>query len=358
MELVVRVKALGVQPIVATINKNFDHLDGFFSTRAVRHYRFERRSKLDFRVVWQLVRVIRNERIDCVQTWQVLSGTYGLLAAKLTNTPLVCSTIRDAKTNNSLYERTCKVLQARFSDVFVANTAIGLSSQFKGWRENFRVIASGIDLDRFQTLDSHRIASLSEKYGCGGAFTIGMVANMRSHRDPFTLLGAVKRLSVSVHPVRLILVGCGELLPQIEDEVRRLGLESIVHIVGYQREVELFIALFDVSVLLVDSKRVNEGVSNFLLESIAMRKVVVATDGGGNLEVITHGETGYLVAPFDIDGLYRCLLKVYETEHREMVEKAQGDLVERYGMARFVEGYYSTYQDVVLRRRSARQEKA
>jgi glycosyltransferase involved in cell wall biosynthesis len=74
---------------------------------------------------------------------------------------------------------------------------------------------------------------------------------------------------------------------------RELGIGERVHFTGFRTDAAEWLQSVDISVL----SSVKEGLSNTLLESMAAGKPVVATDVGGNAEVIVENETGYLVPP-------------------------------------------------------------
>ena len=63
-------------------------------------------------------------------------------------------------------------------------------------------------------------------------------------------------------------------------------------------QIESVVQIFDVGVLSTNTKVHGEGVSNAIMEYMALGKPVVATNGGGTPEILLDGETGYLVAPF------------------------------------------------------------
>ena len=78
--------------------------------------------------------------------------------------------------------------------------------------------------------------------------------------------------------------------------VESFGLSEHVHALGYRTDVPAILAALDVS---VNSPRAGEGLSGAVRESLAVGRPVVATDVGGNRELVRDGETGLLVPPED-----------------------------------------------------------
>lgn len=347
MELTKRIQAHGVIPVVCTLDKNQPEYENFFDKLDIKHIRFTRRGPLDFSLLVHLIRLIKDHKIDLIQTWQLVAGLYGTLAARLGQKRVICSTIRDAKPHSSFSERLSKKFQARFSDVFVSNTEYGLKTQFKQWRNNFKVITNGIDLNRFQDLDKTRVAAIQDKYECKNTFNIVMAANLRRDKDPFTLVKAAVLLKSYCNDFKVFIIGEGETQEELKKAIRESDLTDTVFLLGYRHDVEYYISAFDVSVLLANTNRFNEGISNFLLESIALKKVVVATKGGGNLEVVKDNETGYLIDPFDAEQLCEKLLLIKNSSQDTIVEKAYADMKKRFDMTNYVRNYYETYRGML-----------
>jgi glycosyltransferase involved in cell wall biosynthesis len=98
------------------------------------------------------------------------------------------------------------------------------------------------------------------------------------------------------HPgAGLALFGEGALRPDLERQVRRLGLAGRVVLPGFRTDLDALVAAADVVVL----SSFTEGLPNVALEASAAGVPVVATAVGGNPEVVADGETGFLVPPGD-----------------------------------------------------------
>ena len=81
------------------------------------------------------------------------------------------------------------------------------------------------------------------------------------------------------------------------------GLADALHLLGPRRDIPEVLSAFDVFVL----SSHDEGMSNAILEAMAMERPVVATDVGGTGEVVRHGATGYLVPAKDPDRLAQAI---------------------------------------------------
>jgi glycosyltransferase involved in cell wall biosynthesis len=86
-----------------------------------------------------------------------------------------------------------------------------------------------------------------------------------------------------------------------EESKKMIGDEWLPHfrLLGRKSGIESFVNIMDVCVL----STFTEGISNSILEYMALSKPVVATDGGGTKEIVMEGETGFLVNPGNADEL-------------------------------------------------------
>jgi len=115
------------------------------------------------------------------------------------------------------------------------------------------------------------------------------------------------------HPmVQAVIVGEVELDSDLRQLVTTSGMEDALHLLGRRSDMPEVLSAFDVFVL----SSHDEGMSNAILEAMAMEKPVVATDVGGTGEVIRHGESGLLVPPKDPIPLAIAIADVLATPER------------------------------------------
>jgi glycosyltransferase involved in cell wall biosynthesis len=131
--------------------------------------------------------------------------------------------------------------------------------------------------------------------------TLGRLTEQKGHR---TLLQAVASLVRNVPNLVLLLAGAGPLRAELESEAARLGLADHVRFLGMRRDRATLYAAMDIFVL--PSRW--EGLSLALVEAMGAGRAIVATEVGGNPEVVRHRQTGLLVPPVDAGALSDALL--------------------------------------------------
>jgi glycosyltransferase involved in cell wall biosynthesis len=156
--------------------------------------------------------------------------------------------------------------------------------------EKSRVVYYGVDIPPAMS-DSER-AEFRRELGVPAdaplLLNVGRLAPQKNHAG---LLKMMKQL-LTTHPTaRLLLVGGGILKDEIEAQIRELGLEERVHLLGVRQDVERIMSVSDIFVL----PSIWEGFGLVAIEASAAGIPVVGSDVPGLREAVRHGETGFLL---------------------------------------------------------------
>ena len=148
------------------------------------------------------------------------------------------------------------------------------------------------------------------------------------------------------HDCRLTLVGAGEDQQSLEELGKRLGISSMLRFVGEYENPQLLVAQADLFVL--PSRR--EGLPNALLEAMRAGTCVVAADcPTGPGEIISHGETGFLVPVDDPQSLADQIeqLRLRPQQRNAVAAAGQRMVIERYNPDHCAESYHRLLLDVL-----------
>lgn len=158
------------------------------------------------------------------------------------------------------------------------------------------VIRNAIRVDRFDARpDPANREKLLAMFPQRPDFLLGAAGRLSPEKGFDLLLDAVKIVRDEKFSVGLIVFGEGFLRESLEKRIADLGLGDWVRLPGFTDELDGFLPHFD---LFVQSSH-TEGLPNVLLEAMAARTPVVATDVGGTSEVVEEGITGRTVPPGD-----------------------------------------------------------
>jgi glycosyltransferase involved in cell wall biosynthesis len=168
------------------------------------------------------------------------------------------------------------------------------------------VIPSGIDFSPFEEVTPRDFLRKEFSFAPDD-FLVGIVAALEDHKGHTYLIQASKILREQAPKIKIIVVGTGSLSFVLDQQVRELGVEDIVFFLGFREDVPRILASLDLFVL---SSHL-EGLGSSLLDAMASRLPVVATQVGGIPEVVIHEETGLLVPPRNPEALAKDILMLY-----------------------------------------------
>ncbi len=159
-----------------------------------------------------------------------------------------------------------------------------------------------------------------------------------------------------VPDARFVILGEGELRPSLERQVKDLHLDKHVVLPGFRADILSFMKSFDVFVM----SSLFEGLGTSLLDAMALSKATVASDTGGIPEVVSHGETGWLVAPRDARELASAITKLLkDPESRERMGRAGLERVARlFSADQMVEKTLGVYRDLESKNYNLKSENA
>jgi glycosyltransferase involved in cell wall biosynthesis len=240
----------------------------------------------------------------------------------------------------------------------VAESAANLLAQLTKIKKNrVTVLPNAVDTDLFCPCPSSEIKTelrksfdLPEK-----GLLMGCVAALRPVKDHQGLIRAFaravsdKEVMVSNSDIYLVLVGEGPLKNHLKLLSQALGIEAQVIFLGRQNDIHKVLQAFDVFVL--NSK--TEGMSYAILEAMATRLPVIATDVGANSELIRHDLEGYLVPQGETETMARhiTLLINNRSRLRAMGNNARYKIIKSYSFQKMISSYKTLYEEVSERRK-------
>ena len=183
------------------------------------------------------------------------------------------------------------------------------------------------------------VSSFAQASNAGGPPRIVSVGRFAYPKDYATLVEALAGVRADYHAV---LVGEGPARGGVVADVRSRGLARRIELPGARRDVPELLAGADLFVL---SSR-SEGLPVSVLEAMAARLPVVATDVGGTAELVVEGETGFLVPPADPEALADAVEQLLRNpELRDRLGAAARRRAERlFDAPRFREAHLRLYR--------------
>jgi len=276
----------------------------------ITFFQFRRLASISGMREWfRLVRWLRSQRPDVVQTFFVESSLIGPLAAKCAGVPTVIGSRR----NLNWWMTPKLVIAQRFANLFTTRLLANCEAvkavvvQTEGVNsDKVDVVYNGVDTARFAPSESVRERTRAALGFLHEHVVIGSTATLRPMKGLEPFLEAAARIH-RVHPhARFLIVGDGPLRAKVEQIIAAAGLQTACVLVGSQQDMVPYLQSMDIGVLASES----EGFSNSILEYLAAGVPCVASDVGGNREAI--GNAGSLFPINDVAVLTDILIDVVE----------------------------------------------
>ncbi len=319
------------------------HYKSILKTDIKIHF-LKRDLRKDLGLLSKFNKILNSFNPDLVHCWDNIAAIHFAPICKIKKIPFVNSMITAAPYTNRLSKRYfTNAISYPFSEVILSNSQSGLDNLFVPKKKQ-KVIYNGFNFDRIENLrdkeSTYREFKIDKE-----KLIIGMVASFTNHKDYTTLLRAAKLLK---DKFSIVMIGDGENMEEMKKLAKELSLEN-VYFLGRQTDVESIVNIFDVGVLLSNTDVHGEGISNAIIEYMALGKPVIATDGGGTNELVINEVTGFLIEHKKPEHFFEKV--VYLTQNpkiaRQMGENGKKRIKEYFTIDKMVSETYKLYTKTI-----------
>ena len=289
--------------------------------------------------VLRLSRRARVEGYTLLHSHGYKSDVVALFAARMAGIRVVCTPhgwSQELAPALLLYESLDRLL-LRFVDV-VCPLSPDLQEDLRRWKvpeRKLRMIVNALDLQEIQ-----------EATGPPGprprTIVVGYIGQLIGRKNVECLFKAFARLASGRRDLTLTIVGDGPRAAELRRLEVALGLEGRIWYAGYRADRLALMKTFDLFVL--PSWR--EGIPRCLMEAMALRVPVVASDIPGNRDLIEDGRTGLLFRPDDPEQLARAMATVLDANElrQALIEQAYARVTRHFSASRMAEAYADLYE--------------
>jgi glycosyltransferase involved in cell wall biosynthesis len=300
---------------------------------------------------------LREHEIDVIHTHDFYTNVFGMMAAARARVPVRIASKRETKGMRTPAQKFVELQAYKLAHAVIVNSeAVREQLLADGVRPSKLVtIYNGLDLSRVTPPSNWKreetLAALNLPHEKHRRF-ITIVANLEHEvKDHPTFLRAAKRVHEAVPEAAFVLAGEGRLTDSLRALAAELGIERETFFTGRCSRVAELLAVSKVCVL--SSKA--EGFSNSILEYMAAARPLVVTDVGGAREAVTQGETGYLVAAGDDEGMAARIISLLNEPERArlMGERGRRTVEQKFSCAAQLQNTLGLYQKLLAKTRPA-----
>jgi len=317
------------------IEYSIDH----FASKVIILKKAEEQSQLKLWV--DLIRIINSYKPDIVHSWDRLSSLMILPSILIRKTPLLCSIINDVSPSPpKAFSKKwfAHWLLKCFSTRILSNTNLGLLTNRVG--KKGLCIYNGFDFNRISNLrkpeEVKRSMSINTRY------VVGMVGAIEPRKDFKAFISCAKQILATRNDITFLIVGDGQYRQELENSIYE---EKRIIFTGKLDNIEHVMNIFDIGILLTNQDVHGEGISNTIMEYMALGKPVIATQGGGNHEIVAEGVSGFLISENRKDLIIDKILFLIDNPEvaGALGKKGRQIVVEKFEMSRMTKEFMELY---------------
>jgi len=289
-----------------------------------------RKPGFDISLIRDIRRHITCHKTDVLHCHQYTPYVYGLLAALFTRCRVVFT--EHGRFYPDLRKPKRILLNPFLSLLTDSVTAISWATRealvrFENFpRHKIKIVYNGIDDSEYLLPRNPRLKTALEIPN--DAFVLGTVARLDPIKNQKMMIRALELLGQFRSEIFLLIIGDGPERENLEEFASELGLASHVIFTGFREDAAMFYKITDIFLLTSFS----EGTAMTLLEAMASGLPCIATDVGGNPEIVMNGETGFIIPSRDEKILAE---KIRELLGNDLMRKRMG----KAGRKRFEENF-------------------
>ncbi len=310
----------------------------------IETFRLKMRSRFDIVAAWKLSRLCRTLDIDIIHS-QFLRENYIAMLSRLFNPG-----VKAVYTNHFILGNNAVT---RFSNRLITPLQAGIIAVCNKGRD--MMISNGVDGKKIRVLfnavdpeywGKPEESTLRSEFGIDGDTFVMLCASRFAHdKGHAYLVRSIARLKqLTDRKFKMVLAGDGPLLEEIKALARKLGVEGEVLFTGFRSDIK---NLYYGSDLYINSSA-HEASSFLIIESLASGLPVIATDMGGNSDIINdENSCGILVKYDDPEDMARAMNRVLsDGQLLETLKKnAYRTVNEKHNISKMIEQTYRYYEE-------------
>ncbi len=290
-----------------------------------------------------LKKVFLNLSPDIIHTHASLSAR---IAARQAKTGKIVSTRHCLESLSSgIKAKIIGFLNSRLTDVYVA-VADAVKENLEQSQippEKIKTIYNGVE--PLCTLSDEEKSALRSSVGINEDETVfGIFARLEPVKGHKYFIKAARSLLKTGKKAKFIIAGEGSLEADLKKRTEAYGIEDNIIFTGFLEDTTELLNIIDVNVLSSES----EAMSLSILEAMSLSKPTIATDVGGNSQLVETGKTGILVPPNDSTSLSEAMMSLIDNKklYENCAAGAKTEYENKFTAQKMVANLEKLYQEL------------
>lgn len=314
----------------------------------IQHVQIEAQGPFNPLAIYELIRIIKHYEIDILLCHGFKANTLGRLATAIAGIPMIAVSRGWTAENRKIrfYEFVDKTF-LHFANHIVA-VSDGQKKKLLALKlpdSKVTVIHNAIDVNAAKGTAKSSIRKL-----LGAAENTVLVASagrLSPEKDYMTLVEAARLVVTNNQNIMFCVFGEGACRSELEAKIKEYNLENHFYLPGFRRDLLAVLSEIDLFVL----PSLTEGLPNVILEAYAESIPVVATNVGGNPEIISSEDMGVLLEPGDTHGLAEVIVNLASNsdKRKDMGKKGLKVICDCFDYGSQTEKYIHLFDEVLSR---------
>ena len=288
----------------------------------------------NFETLFSVYKFIKHHKPDVVHTSGAEANFYGVLASRLAGVhKIVAEEI--GTPNQSFLGKLIFSLVYKLSHSVVGNSLPVLDYLKKGNKVSDRKLCLIPNPVLFKELPNRKISNT--------VFKLISVSRLEKVKNIGQILKVVKGLRDKGIEIEYNIIGSGSLEDELKNKVEHLDLKSQVNFLGFNSNPYTYLLESDLYIL----NSFTEGFSNSLVEAMYSGTPSISTKSGSAVEIINHGENGWLVEVDNEDQLFsviKHIINLKAEERQKVGDAGKRTIVENYSLDAHIKKLMSIYE--------------
>jgi glycosyltransferase involved in cell wall biosynthesis len=308
------------------------------------------KGKFDFSTITEIVKIVRQQKVDILHLHGYGATNFGRIAAKIT------------KVKNIVHEHfvdpAMPIYQVPFDYLLsqASDFGIAVSNSVKQFmvkkrflpEEKVKVVFNGAPLRDFKAPSRKVVAAERKNWGiphdCKIIASIGRLDEQKGNQY---FIDAAAKIINKFDNVKFMIIGDGPLMIKLKQRCGRYRIDKDVIFTGYQPDIPLIQSVVDIQVF----PSLWEGTPLTVFEAMSMKRAIVSTDVDGLGEVLRHGENALLVPARDSKGLAHAIEDLLAHPYKAERLAAQAELDSyKFDIQKTVDQIQQIYNEIIMKR--------
>ena len=305
----------------------------------------------------KLIKILKNENADIIQTWLYHADFFGGIAARLAGKKNLIWNIRHSDFNKK-YTKTSLIILIKILSklsyflpkkiISCSKNSIKLHTNIGYQSNKMNYVPNGYDLQMFKPNPKKKLL-IKNKFNIKNRFTLlGNIARFHPQKDHVNLLRALSIVKKNKIPFKCILVGFGieKKNKILNNLIQKFNLKNELILLGQQNKINVIMNEIDVNIL---ASGYGEAFPNVVAEAMASGTPCVVTDVGDSSLIV--GDTGWVTKTSNSEELANNIKKAINKSKSKkwnyLCLKARKRIVKKFSIKKMIVSYNKIWKQTL-----------